>query len=106
MHRGRPTVGLGVGRDRHVDELAERSADWIGSVLRKPVVLYVRLNEDRWAYAARSAFADGDRTIGRLYDQRLAPQGQQERLIAAGHVHGKGWIETVGLPWSTRAATP
>ncbi|MFF4485764.1 hypothetical protein ACFY0F_04585 [Streptomyces sp. NPDC001544] len=84
-----------------VEELAERSADWFRTVLRKPVVLYVWLNEERRAYAARFAFADDDETISQLYRRDLAPPGQEEQLIAAGHVRGRGWIQTAGLPAPT-----
>ncbi|MCD9874079.1 hypothetical protein [Streptomyces guryensis] len=84
-----------------VDELADRSARWFRSVLDKPVVLYVWLNDDRYAYAARFAYADDNRTISQMYSKDLAPAGQAEELIAAGHVHGKGWIQTVGLPTPT-----
>ncbi|MDH6116996.1 hypothetical protein [Kitasatospora sp. GAS204B] len=84
-----------------IEELAQQSADWFVSVLRKPVVLYVWLNRDRWAYAARFAFADTNQTICQVYNTDLAPPGQAEELAAAGHVHGKGWIQTVGLPAPT-----
>lgn len=43
-------------------------------------------------------FTDYDRTISQLYRKDLVPPGQAEELIAAGHVHGRGWIQTVGLP--------
>ncbi|NUR00751.1 MAG: hypothetical protein HOY79_30760 [Streptomyces sp.] len=36
-----------------------------------------------------------------MYRKNLAPAGQAEELIAPGHVHGKGWIQTVGLPVPT-----
>jgi hypothetical protein len=84
-----------------VEELAERSARWFRSVLDKPVVLYVWLNDDRYAYAARFAYADEDQTISQLYRKDLAPAGQAEELTAAGHVHGRGWIQTAGLPTPT-----
>lgn len=84
-----------------VDELARQSAAWFRSVLRKPVVLYVWLNPDTWAYAARFAFADTDQTISQVYNGRLAPAGQEQALIAAGHVHGKDWIQTKRLPKPT-----
>lgn len=84
-----------------VEELAQQSAEWFRAVLRKPVVLYVWLNDDRWAYAARFAFADTNQTISQVYNEDLAPPGQAEALIAAGHVHGQGWIQTIGLPAPT-----
>jgi hypothetical protein len=80
-----------------VQALARRSAGWFQSVLRRPVVLYVWLHRD-YAYAARYVFADSDETISQCYNDRLAPPGRAEDLIAAGHVHGKGWIQTIGLP--------
>jgi hypothetical protein len=79
------------------DELAELSADWFRRVLDKPVVLYVWLNDD-YAYAARYAFADTGETLIQCYERQIAPAGQAADLIAAGHVHGRGWIQTIGLP--------
>ncbi|MGW7257895.1 hypothetical protein [Streptomyces sp. NPDC054834] len=49
-------------------------------MLRKPVVLHVWLNEERWAYAARFVFAD-DETISQLYRRDPAPPGQEEQLM-------------------------
>lgn len=80
-----------------VRELAERSADWFESVLRRPVVLGVWLH-DRYAYAARYFFADSDETLSQCWNGRLAPPGREDELIAAGHVRGRGWIQTSGLP--------
>jgi hypothetical protein len=79
------------------DQLAKASAHWFRGVLDKPMVLYVWLH-DGYAYAARYAFADTGETLIQYYVRELAPAGQAEELIAAGHVHGKGWIQTVGLP--------
>ncbi|HEX7160052.1 MAG TPA: hypothetical protein VF223_02320 [Trebonia sp.] len=79
------------------ERLAESSARWFRMVLGKPVVLYVWLHDD-YAYAARYAFADTGETLTQCYNQSLAPAGQAEELIAAGHVHGRGWIQTTGLP--------
>ncbi|MFI6351795.1 hypothetical protein ACIBJF_03810 [Streptomyces sp. NPDC050743] len=93
--------GWGLEAIGTVEELADRSARWFRTVLDKPVVLYVWLNADRYAYAARFAFADDDQTICQMYGKDLAPPGQAEELIAAGHVHGRGWIQTVGLPTPT-----
>ncbi|MEV5956101.1 hypothetical protein AB0M11_20405 [Streptomyces sp. NPDC051987] len=78
-------------------ELARRTAEWMRTALLRPVVLYVWLH-DGYAYAARYAFADRDETLNQLYNRRYAPDGQAEALTAAGHVHGRGWIQTTGLP--------
>ncbi|WP_211265695.1 hypothetical protein [Actinacidiphila oryziradicis] len=83
-----------------VVELAQRSADWFHATLHRPIVLYLWLYRG-YAYAARYAFADHDETLTQTYDHRRAPQGQAEELTAAGHVHGKGWIQTTGLPTPT-----
>ncbi len=82
------------------ERLGELSASWFRGVLDKPVVLYVWLRND-YAYAARYAFADTGETLTQYYERRLAPAGQAEELIAAGHVHGRGWIQTAGLPAPT-----
>jgi hypothetical protein len=55
-------------------------------------------SDEGYAYAARYAFADSGETLCQSYVKTLAPPGQAEELTAAGHVHGKGWIQTVGLP--------
>lgn len=81
-----------------IEELADVSADWFAAILRKPVLLYVWLNADSYAYAARFAFADTNQTLIQCYNKQLAPPGQAEELIAAGFVHGRGWIQTTGLP--------
>lgn len=82
------------------EELAEASAAWFHHVLEKPVVLYVWLH-DGYVYAARYTFADTGETLSQSYNRNYAPTGQADELIAAGHVHGKGWIQTVGLPTPT-----
>ncbi|MER7682512.1 hypothetical protein [Streptomyces sp. NPDC096934] len=79
------------------ERLAELAAEWFRAVLDKPIVLYVWLH-DGYAYAARYAFADSGETICQSYAESMAPRGQAAELTAAGHVHGKGWIQTVGLP--------
>lgn len=80
-----------------LEALAQSTATWFAEVLRRPVVLYVWLH-DGWAYAARYAFADTSETLVQSYSRNRAPQGQYEAVIAAGHVRGKGWLQTAGLP--------
>jgi hypothetical protein len=82
------------------DELAEASAVWFRYMLERPIVLYVWIH-DGYAYAARYDFADTGETLSQSYNRNYAPTGQADELIAAGHVHGKGWIQTVGLPTPT-----
>ncbi|MGW5426699.1 hypothetical protein ACWET9_05670 [Streptomyces sp. NPDC004059] len=81
--------GWGLEATGTVEELADRSARWFRTVLDKPVVLYVWLNADRYAYAARFAFADDDQTISQLYREDPAPPGQSEELGRAA-VPGAG----------------
>lgn len=82
------------------DELAEASAVWFHHVLERPIVLYVWIH-DGYAYANRYDFADTGEPLCQGYDKRYAPAGQADELIAAGHVYGKGWIQTTGLPTPT-----
>ncbi|MEU2610511.1 hypothetical protein ABZ570_02810 [Micromonospora sp. NPDC007271] len=81
-----------------VEQLGQAAADWFIAALRRPVLLYVWLNDDRNAYAARYAFADTDETLCQAWDDRLAPRGRKRDLIAAGHVRGRGWVQVEGLP--------
>ncbi|MEU7820700.1 hypothetical protein [Catellatospora sp. NPDC049133] len=52
---------------------------------------------DGVVYADRYLFADSGEGLTQCYARSLAPQGLTERLVAAGHVHGQGWIQTSGL---------
>lgn len=76
--------GWGLEATGTVEELADRSARWFRTVLDKPVVLYVWLNADRYAYAARFAFADDDQTIRRSarYTARIQPRRGSRRSWA------------------------
>ncbi|WP_157435981.1 hypothetical protein [Actinospica robiniae] len=91
------TPSLALEASGTIDELADQTARWFDAVLRRPIVLYVWLN-DGYAYAARYAFADTSETLAQLYNRGIAPKGQYEQVIAAGHVHGRGWLQTAGLP--------
>ena len=77
------------------EELATRAADWFEDLIRRPVL------HDVWThaghvYAQRYRFADGY-PLSQTYNHSLAPAGQPETLVAAGHVRGRGWIQTAGL---------
>jgi hypothetical protein len=50
------------------------------------------------ALTPRYVLTDNDETLSQCYNDDLAPPVQAEELIAAGHVHGKNWIQTVGMP--------
>jgi len=77
-------------------ELAEHAAAWFEAVLRKPIVRHEWENNGQ-VYAVLYLFADTGEGLCQSYDRRLAPQGQEEDLIAAGHVRGRNWIQTSGL---------
>jgi hypothetical protein len=81
-----------------VEHLAHAAADWLVTVLRRPVLLYVWLNGHQEAYAARYVFADTDETLAQAWDDRLAPPGRKRDLIKAGYVRGRGWVQVEGLP--------
>lgn len=91
------TPSLSLTATGSVDALAERTAEWLEAVLARPVVLYVWLH-DGYAYAARYAFADTSETLAQSYSADRAPSGQYAAVIAAGHVQGRGWLQTAGLP--------
>ncbi len=77
-------------------ELAEHTATWFEAVLRKPIVRH-EWEHNGQVYAYRYLFADTGEGLCQSYNQTLAPQGQAENLIAAGHVLGRNWIQTSGL---------
>lgn len=91
------TPSLALEASGSIRELADQTARWFDVVLRRPIVLYVWLN-DGYAYAARYEFADTSETLSQLYNRGIAPKGQYEQVIAAGHVRGRGWLQTAGLP--------
>jgi len=96
-HLSGKTPSLSFDARGGVDSLAGKTAAWFETVLRRPVVLHVWTHEGR-AYAGRYEFADSHETLGQAYIRSAAPHGQYERVIAAGHVHGRGWLQTAGLP--------
>ncbi|WCD91076.1 hypothetical protein KPP03845_200037 (plasmid) [Streptomyces xanthophaeus] len=77
-------------------ELAERTATWFETLLRKPIVRH-EWEHSGQIYASRYLFADTGQGLSQSYNQTLAPSGQAEALINAGHVQGRGWIQTSGL---------
>lgn len=76
--------------------LAASVADWFDAILRRPIVRYEWLHAGR-VYASRYLFADTGEGLSQMYNRPLAPPGQHELLIAAGHFQGLGWIDTRGL---------
>ncbi|MFD5121242.1 hypothetical protein [Streptomyces sp. NPDC058385] len=77
-------------------ELAERAAEWFETILRKPVVRY-EWEHNGQIYAELYLFADTREGMAQRYNSTLAPPGQEQELIAAGHVVGLNWIQTSGL---------
>jgi hypothetical protein len=77
-------------------DLAASAADWFDAILRRPIVRWEWLHAGQ-VYACRYLFADTGEGLSQMYNRLLAPPGQREQLIAAGHVQGLGWIDTRGL---------
>ncbi|ROQ89029.1 hypothetical protein EDE04_7428 [Streptomyces sp. 2132.2] len=77
-------------------ELAERAATWFEALLRKPIVRH-EWEHSGQVYATRYLFVDTEEGLAQSYNQTLAPSGQAKGLIDAGHVHGRGWIQTSRL---------
>lgn len=86
---------LGIQASGTPEELATRAADWFEALIRRPVLHDVWTHAGR-VYAERYRFADGY-SLSQSYNAGLAPAGRSEKVIAAGHVRGRGWIQTVGL---------
>ncbi|WP_440069548.1 hypothetical protein [Streptosporangium sp. OZ121] len=78
------------------EELAEQAAGWFEAIIRRPVVRYEWLHAGQ-VYASRYLFPDTREGLSQMYNRELAPPGQQDRLLAAGHFTGRGWIDTRGL---------
>jgi hypothetical protein len=91
------TPSLSLDAHGDVGELAGKTTAWFETVLRRPAVLYAWMHEGR-AYASRYECADTHETLTQAYTRSAAPQGQYERVTADGHVHGRGWVQTTGLP--------
>lgn len=91
----RPT-GLAMEATGSPQELGERAAAWFEAILRKPIVRHEWEHAGQ-LYARRYLFADTGEGLCQSYNQNLAPKGQPKSLIAAGHVVGRGWVQTSGL---------
>ncbi len=78
------------------EELAERAAEWFETILRKPVVRY-EWEHNGQIYAELYLFADTREGMVQRYNSTLSPPGQEQELIAAGHVVGLNWIQSSGL---------
>lgn len=92
---GRPT-SLALEATGPPADLAARIADWFDTVLLRPIVRYEWLHAGQ-VFASRYLFADTLEGLSQMYNEKLAPPGQREELIARGHSTGKGWIDTRGL---------
>ncbi len=69
------------------------STQWFAN---RPIVRHEWLHRRR-VYADCYLFEDSGERLAQTYRSDWAPQGQEQRLIAEGFVHGKGWIQTLGL---------
>ncbi|HEY4454289.1 MAG TPA: hypothetical protein VGN81_08255 [Pseudonocardiaceae bacterium] len=92
---GPPSLAFEATGD--IESLAEQTAAWFESVLRRPVVRFGWLHNGQ-QYASSYEFADTHERIVYGYDRSKEPPGEYDRLVAAGHVSGKGWPQLDGLP--------
>lgn len=76
--------------------LAEQAADWFETIIGRSVVRYEWLHADQ-VYASRYLLSDTGEALVQSYNRELAPPGQGDCLMRAGHVSGRGWIDTRGL---------
>lgn len=77
-------------------ELAARGVELLERFANAPVVKHEWLHRGR-VYAECYLFADSGERLAQMYRGEWAPLGQEDRLVAEGSVHGKGWIQTRGL---------
>jgi hypothetical protein len=77
-------------------ELAARGVELLERFANAPVVKHEWLHRGR-VYAECYLFADSGERLAQMYRSDWAPLGQEDRLVAEGSVHGKGWIQTRGL---------
>lgn len=91
----RPTPDGFLVKGLHRD-LAARGAELLETIANRPIVRHEWLHRDR-VYATCYLFADTGERLSQSYRSDLAPKGQEARLIGAGLVHGKGWVQTSGL---------
>ena len=78
------------------DELASRGYALLHTYWRRPVVKHEWLHRGR-VYAHCHILADTGERLSQMYRSDWAPRRQEARLVAAGFVRGKGWIQTEGL---------
>ncbi|NUW37603.1 hypothetical protein HTZ77_40305 [Nonomuraea sp. SMC257] len=78
------------------EELAGKAADWFEAIIGCPVVRYEWLHAGQ-VYASLYLFSQTGEKLSRMYNRELAPPGQRNRLVEAGYVVGRGWIDTSGL---------
>lgn len=78
------------------NELAARGSGLLQWFANRPIVRHEWLHRRR-VYADCYLFEDSGERLAQTYRSDWAPQGQEQRLIAEGFVHGKGWIQTLGL---------
>ena len=96
FHLPESPTGLALAVNGSPEEVVARCAEWFEGILRKPVVRYEWVHR-RKVYARRWLFADTGEGLVQTYSRPDAPLGQTAKLIAAGHVYGRGWIQTSGL---------
>jgi hypothetical protein len=77
-------------------ELAQHGADLLERFARRPIVRHEWLYRGR-VYAHCYVFDDTGEGLAQMYRGDWAPLGQEARLIDAGFVRGRGWIQTEGL---------
>ncbi len=76
--------------------LAAHGARLLETIASRPMVRHEWLHRGR-VYATCYLLADTGERLAQSYEGGLAPRGQERRLIRAGFVHGRGWIQTAGL---------
>lgn len=77
-------------------ELVSITATWFEALLHRPIE---RLEwwHNNLLYAMRCQFTDTQEGLREVYDRKLAPPGQYERLIDSASFRGRSWIRTIAI---------
>jgi hypothetical protein len=74
----------------------EHAGAWFDGILRRPAERW-EWRHDGYPYAVRYHLADTREGLSEAYAADWAPEGQRDRLIAAGSFRGRGCVRTAGI---------
>ncbi|MEV0195799.1 hypothetical protein [Nonomuraea sp. NPDC050691] len=97
-------TGLALIATGSPEELADRTTEWFDRLMRRQVVRHEWVHRGQ-VYASRYLFSDTGEGLCQMYNDALAPPWQRIRLLIAGRVKRRGWIDTEALGQPDRVVT-